>query len=374
MNSVEQNILACAAELNPGRHQQRRMGHLMSHVVDGDHLINAVVKEGLGGLLYKNLVKSGSLERFDHEQKARLQSIYYGTVRFNLKLIHHLKEVLHALSKEKIQVVLLQGIALLHQIYNDIGLRPLTDIDLWVLEKDYAGLIRILSNQGFERDAIYPNTFRKGSTTLDVHTHILWADRIKARRWCFAKGQEHIYNDTQVVDFEGQETRCLNRYDEVLYLGIHALKHNVERLIWLVDIKGLLSDWSRSDWQRFMDRAKELGQEKTVSYLFFLLLRLLDFRPPLEAFHYLEVKRLNWLERQILNRRLSGDALPTWSPLLLSSTGMGLRKRFFFALENLFPRPEVLRQIFADSPGCKVWQLYCKRLLHLFAMMKKNYC
>ena len=58
----------------------------------------------------------------------------------------------------------------------------MTDIDLWVLKKDYPTVTGILKERGYEPDFLYPNTFRRGSTAFDLHTHILWADRIKARR------------------------------------------------------------------------------------------------------------------------------------------------------------------------------------------------
>lgn len=370
MTSMEKKILACSTELNPDLRQQQRMRHLMSHDMDVDHLIDIATKEGLAGLLYKNLMNSGVLENLDHKQRKRLQSIYYQTVRFNLQLIHELKEVLHLVNQKKIQVVLLQGIALVQQIYDDIGLRPMTDIDLWVLEEGYPGLISILSCLGYQRDPIYPNTFRKGTTAFDLNTHILWADRIKARALLLAKDQYYIWKDTWGMNFEGQEVLCLSRYDQVLYLSLHALKHDVSRLIWLVDIKSLVADWKGSDWEALMDRARELGQEKIVSYIFFLLLHMFDFQLSLEARQFLERRRLHFLEKKVLRVRIKRDCLPIWASIFLFSSGKGLRERFSLVLETLFPRPEILRQIFVASPDLKVWQLYWKRALQLFGMIK----
>ena len=370
MPSIEQKILACSTELNPNPYQQQRMRHLMSHDMDVDQLIDMAINEGLAGLLYRSLMKSGMLETLDHRQRETLQSLYYQTVVLNLNLIRDLKGVLHLLNQKKIQVVLLQGIALMQQIYDDIGLRPMTDIDLWVLQNDYPGLTSILSSQGFQRDPTYPNTFTKGATTFDLHTHILWADRIKARKLLLTKGQEHIYHETRIIRFEGQEVLCLSQFDQVLYLSLHALKHDVNRLIWLVDIKNLLADWTRSDWEALMNRARGLGQEKIISYIFFLLLHLFDFHLPLQARQLLERKRLHFLEKKVLRERIKRDTLPIWASLVLFSSGKGLRRRFSFILETLFPRPEILRQIFVASPDCKVWQLYWKRVLQLFGMAK----
>ena len=368
MTSAEQKILACATELAPDSNQQKKMRQLMSLDVDVDHLISLAYREGMAGLLYKNLIKSGALENLGHEQKERLQTLYYQTVLSNLKLIQDLKEILHLLIKKKIRIVLLQGIALLLPIYDDIGLRPLTDIDLWVLEKDYDGLINILSSQGYGRDHLYPNTFRKGSTIFDLHTQIPWADRIKARKTLLAKSQEDIYNETQAADFEGQEVLCLSQYDQVLFLGLHALKHNVSRLVWLVDIKSLLARWKSSVWETLINRAGELGG-KTLLYIFFLV-RLFDFQLPAEARQFLERKRPGFLEKKALEERIKRDSLPIWSPLLLISSRQGFKARFFLILETLFPRPEILRQVFPDSSDRKVWELYWKRIVQLFGFIK----
>jgi len=341
----------------------------MSLDVDMDHLISLAYREGMAGLLYKNLMKSGLLEELSDEQKERLQTLYYQTVLSNQKLIQDFKEILHLLDKKKIRVVLLQGIALLLPIYDDIGLRPLTDIDLWVLGKDYDGLISILRSQDYERDHLYPNTFRKGSTIFDLHTQIPGADRIKARKMLFAKSQEHIYSETQVTEFEGQEVLCLSQYDQVLFLGLHALKHNVSRLVWIADIKSLLADWKSSDWEKLINRAGELGQEKTLVYIVFLL-RLFNFQLPQEAGQLLERKRLGFLEKKALETRIKKDSLPIWSPLLLVSSGKGLKARFSLILETLFPRPEILRQVFPDSRESKVWKLYLKRIAQLFGFIR----
>jgi len=372
MALIGQELLACSTVLHPDSHQQQKLRRLMSLVEDRDLLIKMAIKEGLASLLYKNLLKSGVLKTLGHRQREELRSLYYETVLFNLKLMHDLKEVLCWLNQEKIQVVLMQGIILLQQVYDDVGLRPLTDIDLWVLQEDYPGLMSILSSQGYRRDPIYPNTFRKGSTTFDIHTHILWADRIRAHRLLLTKGQEHIYHDTRIIHFEGQEVRCLSRYDQVLYLSLHALKHHVDRLIWLVDIKGLLANWKMSDWEALMNRARDLGQEKTTSCIFFLLLHLFDFHPPFQIRKLLARKRLNFLEEKILRRRINEGSLPIWAPLLLFSSGKGLRKGSSIVLETLFPRPQILRQIFVDSPDLKVWQLYYMRVLQLFGMFKMS--
>jgi len=143
----------------------------------------------------------------------------------------------------------------------------------------------------------------------------------------------------------------------------------VSILVWIADIKSSLADWKSSDWEALINLAGELGQEKTLVYIFFLL-RFFDFRLPREASQLLERKRLGFLEKKALEERIKKDFLSLWSPLLLISSRKGLKARFSFILETLFPRPEVLRQVFPDSAHRKVWVLYLKRIVQLFGFIK----
>jgi hypothetical protein len=366
MNSIERKIFSQLGELKPDCHHQKQIRRLLARDVDVGHLIETALKEGIAGLLYKYLLEAGLLHTLSVEYRKKLESIYYQILYSNLRLTHALKAVLHRLHQKNIQVVLLQGIDLIQQVYSDLGLRPMTDIDLWVLPKDYPGFIPILTSAGYKRNRLYPNTFRKDSTIFDIHTHILWADRIPARRLLIRKGDEDIYRRTGLLDIEGQSARCLNPFDQVIYLSLHVLKHYANRLIWLVDIKSLLARWDEGDWVDFMNRVKDLGQERTVSYVLFLLSRLLDFHPPPNVKRLVQGQRLRAFEKNILRKRINGESLPLWGPVFLFSSGMGLRNRLQFMFQSIFPNPEILRQVFAGSPGLKVWELYLKRILQFF--------
>jgi hypothetical protein len=370
VSSIEQRILACASGLDTDPARKRRLRSLMSNGVDVDSLIKTSVKEGMAGFLYRNLMKAGIFESLNPQQKQRLESLYYQTVQFNLRLIYDMRKILKQLNEREIHVVLLKGMALLHQLYDDIGVRPLTDIDLWVLPRDYSALTSILRSQGYQRNPLYPNTFRKGKTILDLNTHPLGADRIKTRAFLITRDQEHIYHAARTTRIDGHRALCLNPYDQVLLLGLHLLKHSASRLIWLVDIKCLVCGWKNSDWDALIGRARELGLKRTLAYIFFLIACSLDYEPPRRPRQLLEAEQLSFVEKRVLGRRMRGASLPVWSPLVLSSSVKGFWRRLYFALETLFPRPQILRQVFPNSPHCSVPQLYLKRIIQLSGMVK----
>jgi hypothetical protein len=370
MQSAEQNVLIQAAELNPGPGGFENMRRLMSQNMDMALLVDLAYREGLAGLLYRNLEKSGSLDRLGVKEKETLQAHYYATAGFNLTLIHDFQEVLHWLNRKEISVVLLQGIDLVDEIYKDIGLRPMMDIDLWVRRHELPEIMGTLNDLGYQQDPVYTMTFRRGSTTFDLHTHVLWADRIRARKLLLKLGKEAIYRATRVIDFQGEKALRLSPEDRVIYLSLHAFKHYVSRLIWLVDIKCLVSGWGESDWQALFLRGRAMGQEKTLYSIFFLLQSLLDFQLPREAQPYFTGHRSGVIERKVSKARLETGRVPVWAPVLLTSAGQDMGSRLSLLWETLFPRPEILRQIFPSHSKVKNRQLRWKRFLQVLRMIK----
>jgi len=369
-SQTSQNLLALAGMPPAVAPRKTRSAEFLLKEPDADLLIHTAVKEGLAGIVYKNLQKSKKLDSLNARQREQLESAYYRALQLNLKLNHALKQILPALNQGGIRVVLLQGMELLHGIYNDFGLRPISDIDLWVHANDFNKLIYILKNQGYRRDPLYPNTFRKGIIVLDIHTHILWADRIRSRKSLLVKSQDAIYQKTRLLAIDGQPVRCLGSYDQVLYLGLHALKHNVDRLIWLFDITYLVADWDVADWRALLARARELGQEKCIAHTFYLIRLLLDYHIPAEI--RADLVPLNPIEKKILRLRQKKGSLPEWSTLILFSSGKGPLKSSAFILETLFPRPEILRQVFAEAPGLGAPRLYTRRFFQLIKMMRAS--
>jgi hypothetical protein len=77
---------------------------------------------------------------------------------------------------------------------------------------------------------------------------------------------------------------------------------------------------------------------------------------------------LSAVQRYLLRMRRKGP-LPKWSSLALLTTGHPVRQ-IEFALESMFPRPEVLRQVYAQRPDLSDRQLYGRRVRQLLGMVK----
>jgi hypothetical protein len=328
---------------------------------ESTRLVDAAVREGLAGLLYQRLKTSGRLQALADPARGRLASIYHLTIQTNLRLFAAIKEI----AGQGVPFVLMQGAALLADIYPDPGLRPLSDIDLWVLPRDRGPLLAVLSRLGFEENPLVPGVLRRGAVLVDVHTHLDWAERIPASRFMFALGPEEIQRSCRRVTWDGLQLSCLGRHDQVIYLTVHAVKHNLERLIWLADIQRLTAAWQTPDWDELRQRSGQLGQERVPALLAYLRQALFGMTTPAAA---TAGRTLSPVRRYLLRMRRSGP-LPKWSSLALLAAGNPVRQ-LEFALESMFPRPEVLRQVFADRLDLSDGQLYGLRVRQLLGMMR----
>ena len=117
MKEMKETTLSLTEALDPSK-----SGNLL--IPFDSRLIEQAMREGVAGILYKSLLASGRLESLDQIHRETLQAYYYQTIRFNLQLIYSLKEVLHLASQMGLGIVLLQGVDLLHGVYDDLGLRP----------------------------------------------------------------------------------------------------------------------------------------------------------------------------------------------------------------------------------------------------------
>jgi hypothetical protein len=329
-------------------------------VDESGQLIEAAVREGLAGLLHHRLRTCGRLAMLDPLSLQRLGSLYYLTVQANLRFL----SALHEIADQGVPFVLMQGAALLAETYPDPGLRPLSDIDVLVHPRNREHLVTSLQRIGFRPTSVSGGPFRRGPILVDVHTHLDGAERIRARRFLFSTDLDSVYRACRRVGWEGLDLLCLDRCDQVVYLTVHAIKHNLERLIWLADLQRLVAGWQSAEWEKLRLHARLLGQEKVVPVLAYLRQALFGMRTPAVC----GSPNLSALSRYLLRMRKRGP-LPKWSSLALLTTGDRLH-RLEFALESMFPRTDILRQVFADRPELSDWKLYGMRIRQLLGMIK----
>jgi hypothetical protein len=211
-------------------------------------LILDASREGLTPLFYRGLHEMGLLDLVPTMYADRLAAVYYQTVRSNLKLMAAAEELVHTATRSGIRLIILQGMSLQGDIYVDPGVRPMADIDLWIAPSEIDAFSDILRRLGYVHDALYPGSWESDDIKLDIHTHLFWADRLRSRQWLTHQNDDEFIERSENFQLGGVTARRLGCEDQVIYLGLHALKHNVDRLIWLVDIFRIVEETGKNQF------------------------------------------------------------------------------------------------------------------------------
>jgi hypothetical protein len=358
--------------MDPDEDQLDKLRKCMANTFDPDRLIDQAVKEGLGGFLYRNLLKADLLTTIKEIHQQKIYSNYYLTVRRNLKLMHALNTILEQLNKEKVRVILLQGISLLQQVYQDIGLRPMQNMDLWVLPNDYPKLVNSLIGLDFERYSSFPDTFKKGDAVVSIHSRIPRTGEIPSIDNSYGRMQEYVFSKAVKIHIDGHEVLCLSPQDQFLYLGLHAVERSLARLVWLVDIKSLILGWRPSDWEALVVRADTPEHTNTLFSVLFLLKGIFEIEFPASISSRLDSWEPHISTKRVLHGKLSGRSLPKWRQLMLIPEGDGLRHKPFCFIDNFICRREGLNQILAKATHIRLRQPCWKKVLQLLGYSKAH--
>ena len=206
----------------------------------------------------------------------------------------------------------------------------------------------------------YPDTFSNSVTIVDVHDHLLGAERIRSRANILGAGQQALLAEARTLQVGRCTAKTLGAPQEILYLCLHLLKHNAEHLRWLLEINELVARLGDHEWDELLRLAGETDQERPVRQVAFLACGLLDEQATTRLQQLAAQPRLGRFERRVLARRACRGALPIWAPLVYFSPQRGVKQRLVSIFESLFPRPEIIRQIFQDTQT-SLWRLYCRR-------------
>lgn len=323
-------------------------------------LVESARREGLAGMLNVNLRRSGLIELLPAPAAERLDTLYRRTAALNMQKIGDLRALSARLERSATDLVVLKGMALLEALYGDPGLRATGDIDVWVSPEHRTALVEALDAEGYAAQPFYPDTFRRGTTAIDIHTHILSAERIRSRQAIFAAGEAPMLAHRRATCF-GDTTTRLAPPQEALLLALHLMKHNADRLLWLIEINELVAASNDDEWRQLVTLADAMMQTSSLARVAYLASLLLPHTATRRLRDLAEASPPRGLYAGALRQRATRGNLPAWGPLLFFSSQRGVLGRAASILETLFPRPYVLRQVFRDAESSP-WRLYLRRV------------
>jgi len=340
---LEDRLVYSLARIDIDQDTNQEIKKTLSPDLNWAYFFEQANNQGVASLIYK------SLSGIDYARSivpetilARLASCYYNVASRNTLLTEKLAAILDYFQKERIEIILLKGIALIQTIYPNIALRPIYDIDILIRPQDFAVVKAGLEELGYFNSVFYREDFYQDNIMVDVHEELINMTRIKSRRKAHRIDMDEVWRSSLAIEINGQKARILSPEYSLMELCLHlTFHHGLQGLIWFVDIARLIEYYKNEiDWNRFIKETSDYRINKPVYYALFYVSKILKQDIPEYVLSQLRPQRQNFLERKIFNMILSGRPLEN--------------TRFFFTLINLetfLDKIFFLREIALPSPG-----------------------
>jgi Uncharacterised nucleotidyltransferase len=244
--------------------------------IDWDYFARLAEQHGVLPLIYKhvthsqNTIPSSLLDKFRHYVQLNVGSSYV--------LARRLLEILSLFEKNDLSAFAFKGPSLAMIAYQDLSLRPFSDLDIFVPKKDVLRARSLLEARGFT--LTYPTADKDAPLWVHSHYHYTFVkddgDLVVEIHWGIAPrflvpplDEPSWWQQQQQVKLLNTSVPRFSPEDQLLLLCIHGSRHQWERLIWICDI-ALLVKHEPIDWSRLLARAQTLRCERMV-YLGLLL-------------------------------------------------------------------------------------------------------
>ena len=303
----------------------------------------------------------------------------------NILIYEELKKILEILFNEGIPVILLKGSYLAAEVYQDIALRPMCDLDILLKKEDLEKGENVLKAIGY-------STRRPYLPEVDsvMHQHILPFTKVNAVpvevHWNifdpevpFNPDVDGLWQRAKPCAVAGVETKTLCLEDLLLHLSIHGTYHHCfdMGLIKLYDIDLLLRRHGDTiDWKGLFKRAEEWGFDRCLLLTLRIVVDLFGTYLPRDVASVVQNAEfgpevLSLAADQLFQERKDTILSPTMTDLVEKK---GMFKKTVFLTSRLFPSKKEIARMYPVSPlSPKIYMYYPVRVKDLLYRYGKGF-
>lgn len=361
----EDLLMRCCAQANIDRNQHNKIKNIIRSGLNWTYFFDKVQREGVAGLIYKSLSQVDNAKSLVPEGLwERLESSYYAIAVRNLRLYQKLVEISSFLKEKEIEFIILKGMALLNDLYSDIGLRPMYDIDILIHKQDFSLVEQTLKKLGYQNSSFYPEDFHKDDMMVDMHWDLTSLVRVRSRQRVHHIDLKELWRDSRIIEIEREGVRILSLEDMLIGLSLHfSLHHGFNGLIWAVDIAELLKKYKKDlDWKKLTEKCYRFKVRKPVYYTLWYVKEILQAQVPSQVIKEIRPQRQNFLEKAIFNLMLKGHTFENVRFLFTLFSMEGFLNRLLFLKEVSFPAPKILKGMYHISSPKLIPKYY---LIHI---------
>jgi len=214
----------------------------------------------------------------------KLKGIYRYTWAKNQQIFSVLKPIFTTLSQAKIPMMFLKGASLSLKNYDNIGLRPMVDLDLLIEEKHAIKTIKIFHKNQWKRNYLVQKVYRYSPSFLQVFSAMSFIspDNIECDlHWrvpLYEKNQKkgieaELWRHSESIKWNGIEFSTPSSTEQLLHVCIHGMEYNeVPTIRWVADAMTILKTNPHIDWNHLEKIAFHHGLvlplRETMNYLY----------------------------------------------------------------------------------------------------------
>ena len=198
--------------------------------------------------------------------QSALRARYLRHCQRAMRLSAELAGILQHFDARGIPVIAQKGPALAHLLYGDSAMREFGDLDLLVRPTDVSRAVGALIELGYEKNlelssrqqkaylrSGYEYVFGRGEERNLVE--LQW--NLLPRFYAVDVNVDELFSRSREVEFDGRRARMLGLEDQLLFLCVHAAKHQWAQLGMVRDIAALGT--FDLDWAFILGEAQRLG-------------------------------------------------------------------------------------------------------------------
>jgi hypothetical protein len=279
----EQRFILMAADIRPDDEVLKSIDDMLLKITDWEYFTSIAIDKASSPLIVDKISFLNNANVIPQTVLIRLNQAALKTLTRNMVLTEHFRQIVKSFSDIGIPVIALKGSFLSHWLYQNIGLRQFSDLDLLVPENDGLRAIEALRLMGYNGETNNPlhlseithnhlgivhySPMHKNGVSVEIHI------RITGR------------NETYKVDLEGMRKRAMLFHihdvdvfgfcpnDLLMHLCLHLDKHFVVGSVQFTcfyDLTNLLNHKTGEiNWDEF---EKECIKCKAVNFTFKYLL------------------------------------------------------------------------------------------------------
>ena len=265
--SPEDQLILYSIKICPTSKELEQINLLIPRIQDWDYLINTIIDRGIGPLLYIKLSLLPNSSLIPEAVKTKLQQVYFKTVSRSALLYEYFRRIARAFVAQNIPVIGLKGIYLSEGLYQDIGLRQFSDIDLLVKEEDGENCLTILRKMGYKPYEFKVSEIIRRNTEIvhfppmilngvSIEIHI----KLHKSTELYDMKVDTLWKNALPVTINQVSVSTLNLNDLLIHLCLHLDKHFQAGHVQFTcfnDLTNVLERYSETmNWKEFTEACR----------------------------------------------------------------------------------------------------------------------